>query len=89
MDKNYQKFYYRELTRSNLLEYILEKNQPEMLLKILKDEFYVYNPLYPFHKMAQSVGISRSISFLYHNFESNTNSDKKFSNASEMDNNLK
>jgi len=89
MDKNYQEFYYRELLRSNLLEYILEHNQPEMLMKILKDEFYVYDYLYPFHKMARFAGISRSKSFLYHNFESNTKLYKKVSNISEIDNNLK
>ena len=65
MDKNFQKFYHQELTRSNLLEHMADQNKPQLLIKVLADEFYLYDYTYPLHKIAESSGISRNRSILH------------------------
>ena len=87
MDKNFQKFYYQELTRSNLLEHIVDQIQPQLILKVLADDFYIYDYTYPLHKIAEASGISRNRSIL-HKFGRYVSAEKKMTRL-EIDDGLK
>jgi hypothetical protein len=47
-NKEFKSFYKIELSKNKMLEYMLTQNQPQMLMKVLQDPFYVFNKLYVF-----------------------------------------
>jgi hypothetical protein len=72
LNEEFKTFYSKELKKTDTLERILLAGHPDILLEILKDDFYSFNKNFIFYHVLRYFGSVHNIQGLFTTHQNNT-----------------